>query len=108
MQVQNSSKSSAATGFFTSNVTTRRPPKQTSKMALPEVGKPSGSTTADSVGSLLMDSILSQSEEDEVYQMLETEGRTFLEPEPLTSTQMGGSLYKEKPTVNVTDYEQGL
>ena len=80
------------------NVTVRKPPKQQSKMALTFT---TTTTAGDHEGgesdrreALLFDSILSQSEENEVRKMLEIEGETMGSVLPFTSTQMGGTHVK--------------
>ena len=81
---------------FTGNVTVRRSTKQRqSKMALTS---PEGRESMTDMGSLLIDSILSQSEEVEIRKMLDIEGKAMGEFLPFTSTQMGG-ITKGRPSL---------
>ena len=95
----NSSLPLAATSGL--NVTTRKPPKQTSKMAtMSEYARPSG---MEGGSLLLIDSILSKAEESEVSKMLEMEGEVMDDLYPVTSTQMvtcGNRWSKRSPLMS--------
>ena len=81
-------------GALGNNVTTRRQPKPDRlKMAAAVTSTRNANTAIEE--SLLIDSILSQTEESEVRRMLEIEGESMGRYFPFTSTQMGGRVPKK-------------
>ena len=76
------------------NITTRGPPKQSKMASL----TPAHTEGCREGGSLLIDSILSQNEEEDIRRMLEIEGDIMGDVLPFTSTQMG-SIFRRRPSL---------